>query len=501
MAKAASQRPDQWHWQAVHRTWLDEIRDDNEALSQVIEATRLTQDDDTAAFLCFLGVRLLEMHRMLKPTGSVYLHCDHSTNGYIRMVMDAVFGKRNFRNEIAWRRTNSKNFGAKDFGRNHDTIFRYSKTNEATFNKDAVRTPYQPGEIPEGYRWSEEHQRYIALAPVHAPEERTGDSGKPATFRGKAYTPPPKGHWRVAGGKREGETTSEGWARLDAEGRMYLAPNGKYPMSIRFLDEMPGIALDDFWQDISIPGIQESTGSPDQKPLALYERIIRASSNEGDLVLDPFAGCATTPIAAHNLGRRWVGIDRREDAAFHITNRLLGLGINVDEFKARQQHLIPELQGQCEIKYEPPVRTDTGENAAPGLAPVYMATEKSTLTHREMKNFLTHTFGLQCWGCDFQAPDERYLQLDHVDPKADGGSNHLDNRALLCQPCNIAKSNRLTMSALRRENTRNGHLTRPPGTRRGDNGNPINLPQARQQCREELERVRMGMPPRTGRLL
>ena len=107
MAKAASQRPDQWLWQPVHRIWLDQIKDENPALFQVIEATRLTQDDDTAAFLCFLGVRLMEMHRVLKSTGSIYLHCDHTANGYIRMVMDAVFGKGNFRNEIIWKRHTS----------------------------------------------------------------------------------------------------------------------------------------------------------------------------------------------------------------------------------------------------------------------------------------------------------------------------------------------------------------------------------------------------------
>ena len=105
-------RPDQWLWQPVHRIWLDQIEDENKALFQVIEATRLTQDDDTAAFLCFLGVRLLEMHRILKLTGSIYLHCDHSTNGYIRMVMDAVFGKRNFRNEIIWKRHTSQQRGS-----------------------------------------------------------------------------------------------------------------------------------------------------------------------------------------------------------------------------------------------------------------------------------------------------------------------------------------------------------------------------------------------------
>ena len=128
-----TERPDQWLWQPVHRIWLDQIRDENEALFSVIENTRLTQDDDTAAFLCFLGVRLLEMHRVLKPTGSIYLHCDHSANNYIGMILGAIFGEDNFHGEIVWRRANAKGLAFKSYPKNHDTIFWYSKTGDFTF--------------------------------------------------------------------------------------------------------------------------------------------------------------------------------------------------------------------------------------------------------------------------------------------------------------------------------------------------------------------------------
>ncbi len=281
------ERPEQWKWQPVHRIWLDQIRDENEALFQVIEATRLTQDDDTAAFLCFLGVRLLEMRRVLKPTGSIYLHCDHVANGYIRMVMDAIFGKANFRNEIVWAYPASPSATRKDFPRKHDTIFRYSKTAEWTFNADAVRVPYAESSM--------ERIKY----PANASTVMAGNT-------------------------------------------IELQEGGKIPPTV--------------WSDIqqTYRYRKERTGSPDQKPVALYERIIKASSNPGDLVLDPFCGCATTPIAAHNQGRRWVGIDRREDASFHIANRLLGLGINVNEFKVQQQALLDELQAHCEILSTPP---------------------------------------------------------------------------------------------------------------------------------------------------
>ncbi len=228
----------------------------------------------------------------------------------------------------------------------------------------------------------------------------------------------------------------------------------------------------------------ERTGSPDQKPLALYERIVLASSNPGDLVIDPFAGCATTIMAARNNGRRWVGIDRRPDARFHVVCRMERIKAKDAEDIRKLPHLTNWLDARlarhdAHFQTEPPVRTDEGDTAAPFLAAVHTS-EKSILTHRQMKEYLVETFGLQCWGCNFHTPDDRYLQLDHVDPKADGGSNHLDNRALLCQPCNGAKSNRITMSQLRRENIKSSHLTRPPGTKRGQDGHPINLPLARQ---------------------
>ena len=155
---------------------------------------------------------------------------------------------------------------------------------------------------------------------------------------------------------------------------------------------------------------------------------------------------------------------------------------------------IQERLAEFEAHYstDPPIRTDEGDTAAPFLAAVYTDRERSILTHREMKEFLVERFGLRCWGCDFTAPDERYLQLDHADPKKDGGSNELDNRTLLCQPCNLAKSNRITLGQLRRENIRTGYLTKPTGTKRGQDGHPIDLPTARRQCREALDRQRAG---------
>ena len=399
--------PDQWAWNEVHPRWLDEVKDSNPALAQVIEATRVCHDDGTAAFLCFLSVRLLEMHRILKPAGSIYLHCDHTANAYIRMAMDAIFGKDNFRNEIVWRIGWVSGYKTQKVGwiRNHDTLLYYVKDKaRLTFNKEYI--PY-----PEGY---------------------VRRDGKP--------------------------------------------PKGK------------GIPIEDTWNcnaadtlnSINIMSFsKEKVGSPDQKPLALYERIIKASSNRGDIVLDPFAGCATTIIAARNLDRQWVGIDRRKDARFHVVCRMMGLTAKkAEELRDKRPHINDYLDRQMErydahYRMEAPVRTDEGENA-PALPAVYTRIKPASMRRSEMVNILTEQWGVVCWGCGFEPLDIRYLELDHIFPGSEGGSNELPNRALLCNPCNRAKSNTRTLTALRRENKKDEHWHgNPPIDKR------INLPSAR----------------------
>ena len=404
--------PDQWRWNEVHPKWLEEIKDDNPALFQVIEASRVCHGEDIAAFLCFLSVRLLECHRILKPTGSIYLHCDHAANSYIRMAMDAIFGKNNFRNEIVWHYYNVASTSRNFFGRKHDTILFYSKSKTVTFNWDDMREPYS-----QNSNWVKASASY-------------GDD---------RYGP-------------------------DERGKL----------------------MHDVWRIPTINNMaKERTGSPDQKPIALYERIIKASSNEGDLVLDPFCGCATTIIAAHNLNRRWVGIDRRTDARYHVVCRMAGISAEEREKLEKRPDLADWLHRQMD-KYEsyyrtqPPVRTDTGDTAAPTLEPVYPTDEEYRMTHNEMLNILIERFGLRCWGCDFEALDERYLDLDHIDPKSNGGTNHLDNRALLCGPCNRKKASRITLVQLRRENVKEGYLV--------NREHPIPIIQTREWARQYMIR-------------
>ena len=400
--------PDQWKWNEVHPIWLDQIKDENRALFEVIEATGQAHGEDIAAFICFLSVRLLECHRVLKRTGSIYLHCDHAANAYIRMAMDAIFGHRNFRNEIVWY-YKTGGTSKRWFSRKHDTIFLYSKSGDYTF-------------VPQKEKSYLAHKYGFSNVTIEQDEK------------------------------------------------------GFYTM----------VGMRDVWDIPALRGNQpENTGSPDQKPLALYERIILASSNVGDLVLDPFAGCATTIMAAHHQQRRWVGIDRRKDARYHIVCRMADIPAAERAKLEQRPDLADWLTGQL-AQYEAhfsivaPVRTDNGEMAGPDLPPVYVADERSKLRHAEMHAILWQQFGKQCWACDFVAPWPEYLELDHVNPKSDGGSNHLDNRALLCRPCNGKKGNRKTLSALRRDNRRDGRLTV---------SDPVDLRYAASWARGELARI------------
>ncbi len=397
--------PDQWKWNEVHPKWLEEIKDNHTALYHAIDAAKHCQGENTAAFLCFLSVRLLEMHRILKPTGSIYLHCDSTASHYIKMCMDAIWGKKNFRNEIVWKKYGGhKNTAKLKFTTENDTLFLYSASNTYTFNQ--IFRPLSEQTIKSEYK------------------------------------------------------------HVDENGRRYSIPRGrKFRQGVVkrvYLDTHPGVAIGNLWteKELTMQGRDdERTGAPDQKPVALYERIIKANSNEGNLVLDPFCGCATTIIAAQNLNRRWVGIDRRKDARYHIITRLMGISRKererLEKYAIDKEWLDKQTR-QYEMHYqtEPPTRTDQNEQTSPELAHVYPVETQYQLRHAQMHDILVNQFGLKCWGCNFIPPDKRYLHLDHIIPKTDGGRKDIDNRALLCQPCNTKKSNTMSLNALRRQNKR-----------------------------------------------
>ena len=248
------------------------------------------------AYLVMMAPRLVELHRVLKPTGSLYLHCDPTVGHYLKILLDSVFGKEQFRSEISWKRTGAHSDtkqGRKQHGRVHDLIFFYSKGNSWTWNP--LYTEYDQDYIDQFYRHVEpETGRRYRL------DNLTGPGG---ADKGKSY--------EVLGVTRYWRYSQERMAELIGQGRIVQSRPGAVPAYKRYLDEMPGIPLQDFWTDIKPIGsrARERLGYPTQKPQALLERIIQSSSNPGDVVLDPFCGCGTAVAAAQQLNRRWLGID------------------------------------------------------------------------------------------------------------------------------------------------------------------------------------------------
>ena len=324
-----------------------------------------------------MGVRLIEMRRILKDTGSLYLHCDPTASHYLKALMDAVFGDKNFRNDLIWAYTGPSNT-RRWFPRKHDNIMFYVKSDkEAVFNRDDVRVPY------------------VKL-----------ETGKTSGIFKQAAT-------------------------LDDKGKV----------------------VESWWPDITPVGriAAERVGYPTQKPLALYERIIKASSNPGDMVLDPFCGCATTPVAAERLRRQWVGMDLW-DGAYEIVKCRME--------DNRQLLADPNPQIILRDENDLPIRTDGGEDAP--TFELQLQTQRPVerwqkLSHAEMRDILYDAQNGVCAGCGRELEKE-FMELDHKLPRADGGANDITNRIMLCSPCNRKKSHTLTLSGLVRENKKSGWM-------------------------------------------
>ena len=279
-------------------------------MSQAMQAFRtFLGESDMLAYLSMMAPRLVELRRVLKTTGSIYLHCDPTASAYLRLLMDAVFGPASFTNEIIWRRYGVHNDfgqGSHHFGRVHDVLLFYVKDPPATWNQ--VFTPHDPAYVKQTYRMVEpETGRRFATTPLTGP--------------GGAAKGNPVFEWH--GHTRAWRYSLENMERLDREGRLYYSRTG-YARKKLYLDESKGVAVQDMWSDIpSLSGAHvERLGYPTQKPEALLARIIEASSNEGDVVLDPFCGCGTTIAAAQALGRQWIGIDVTNLAITLIRHRL-----------------------------------------------------------------------------------------------------------------------------------------------------------------------------------
>jgi site-specific DNA-methyltransferase (adenine-specific) len=303
---------DTWHWGLEAADAFDQVlKSGNTDAADLLRALRsFLGDNDMMAYLAMMALRLIELHRVLTPTGSLYLHCDPTASHYLKSLLDAIFRPDNFLSEVIWKRTGTHS-SARRWGPIHDVIFFYAKSNgNQVWNRPYV--PLSGKHLETHYRKMDEDGRRYEHGELTGAGIRHGRSGVP--WRG----------FDVASLGRHWTTTVDNLETMFCEGRIYIPEDGGWPRLIRYEDESKGRAVGDVWEDIPPINMRarERLGYPTQKPLALLERIVAASSNEADVVLDPFCGCGTAIHAAQKLGRQWIGIDITHLAVFLIERRL-----------------------------------------------------------------------------------------------------------------------------------------------------------------------------------
>lgn len=497
---------DFWNWDDdIHPAWKMRIQDDYPRIHAVIEAVEACATENEAAYICFMAVRLIECWRVLKPTGSIYVHCDDRANSFLRMLLDALFGQENRRNEIAWNRSGGRS-DSKRWGRVTDHLLYYTKSASYTWNQQ-----YQPlnsDYVRRNYRYDDSDGRgaYRKL-PLHAAGVRTGDSG--AAWKGyepgqhnRHWATPTKGNMHnfivengiIPGWPDAYPSVHDKLEALDTYG--LVVHSATYLPEIKtYLSASRGIAATDFIADIPMVSGNEDTGYSTQKPLALYERIIAASSNPGDVVVDVFAGCATTAIAAENLGRQWVACDMAYRAWTMLKRRFYLNGIALEGmtdstrealaavrkdrgFQEPQQWTTSyvigpdELPQRDDVDPRPDALTLTLSPRERGRRGGRQSTQSAgwsgQISKEDAKELLIQQFGPVCWGCGYEprrpngSLDATLLEVDHIRARraAEGtqGDDELYNLALLHRTCNGIKRNRLTLEELRRYNADNGLL-------------------------------------------
>ena len=398
---------DIWTDEDIKDEWHGQIAAEHEELYQIIQASETVYDKSMKIYLTAMAVRLFEMHRILKPTGSIYLHCDPTASHYLKAVMDDIFGVAFFRNEIIWQRIQgagkSTQYKAVSYGTATDQILYYAYP-ESKFDIDSDLVPFSE-DYTKKFKYKDEKGLYTRRNPFRPP----GLGERPnLCYEYKGFYPPNPSGWTVS---------LETLKNLDEEGELEFA-NGKVYRKHRL---KAGKRANNLWLDIPPALGNEKTGYPTQKPLALLNRIIKASSDEGDMVLDPFCGCATACVVAERLHRRWVGIDISPSAE-DITK--LRLTEQVDEASDLFNPLTDVI-----VRKDAPERTDNAEERAVQMRLPAYQTHKPELFGRQKG---------KCNGCQI-AFHFRNLTVDHKHPQSKGGTDHPDNLQLLCQACNSTK--------------------------------------------------------------
>jgi len=350
---------DTWTYSDVDKAYFDDLKDRDPVLYSVINTAGVTYGNDMKSYLIMMALRLFEIQRILKPSGSVYLHCDPTASHYLKILMDRVFGNENFRNEVIWC-YDTAGRTKKYWNKKHDILLFYSKGAKFLFNETRTERQNKTGDWKSWYPLVDDD--------------------------GRRY-------------------------QIDGKGYKYYADAGRL--------------ANDWWSDIRAIHAhrdKERTGYPTQKPLALLERIIKASSNEGDIVLDPFCGCATALVAAERLKRQWIGIDISPTAARLTVDRMRD---EADMFNSKLNNITVKKGKDARL-----LRSDMEDE--PEMTAKYKTESRKTLYVKQNGS---------CRGCE-ERFDLRHFHLDHITPRSESGSNKIENLQLLCGNCNSIKGNR-----------------------------------------------------------
>ena len=404
---AGAEFKDAWTFEDTKHAWWGLIADEHPGLYKVIDAAGDIGNKGDKAYLIYMATRLLEMHRILKPTGSIYLHCDPTMSHSLKMVMDAIFGRKNYRNEITWRRImagKGSQHLPSSWGRNTDIIFFFTKTD------DFKLRPYRrltANEIQEKFNKVDDKGDAYLDDTSHIFRPQALGNRPNLCFEWRGFKNPNPSGWVMSKDRLEEEYK---------KGNFVIRKDGKLERR-KYLKDYPGFACGNLWDDLKPPSPSERTGYPTQKPLALLRRIIEASSNKGDMVLDPFCGCATACLAAESLQRQWIGVDISPLAA--------------DLIRIRAEKELTDLLGSQKGIFKINHRTD-----------IPIRSEHLKPPSKDINHTL---FGQQegkCNGCGHSFPFQNFTR-DHIVPKAKGGSDTDENLQLLCGRCNSIKGDRI----------------------------------------------------------